>query len=112
VPPPAAPGQFTFGTILIPALWLIGILVVGALILAWLRRSRQGTELAATTTATDQLAAFRNAYEEGEMTTDEFKKVKARLTEKLRERDPMSMPPQARPRRESDSPTGLGDESA
>ncbi len=109
---PPAPGQFTFGTILIPALWLIGILIVGALILAWLRRSRQGTELAATTTATDQLATFRHAYEDGELTTEEFKKVKARLTEKLRERDPMSMPPQVRPKRADETASSPGEESA
>lgn len=117
-PPPAAQGvavapaaePFRIGSILQPALLLVAILVVGALILAWLKRSREKTEqLATTTTASDQLATFRHAYEEGEMSPEEFKKVKARLTEKLREPDPMSMPPQVRPPRDDETPT-TGDE--
>jgi hypothetical protein len=86
-----------------PALALVALLVIGALILAWLKRSRQRDALTASTTASDQLATFRHAYEEGEMTPEEFQKVKARLSEKLRERDPVSMPPQARRKRLGDS---------
>jgi hypothetical protein len=114
VPPVApAPEGFRIGSILIPALWLVGILVVGALLLAWLKKRRENTTLVPTTTASEQLATFRHAYEEGEMTPEEFKKVKARLSEKLREQDPMSMPPQAKRRRDGDPPTGLpGDEMA
>jgi hypothetical protein len=104
-PPPAG---IQFGDILIPALFLVAILVAGAFVLAWLKRNRQRGDVV-TTTASDQLATFRHAYEEGEMTPEEFKKVKARLTEKLRERDPMSMPPQARTRRDEDPLSTLDD---
>ena len=47
------------------------------------------------------------------MTPEEFQKVKARLSEKLRQQDPMSMPPQAKRRRDGEPPHGSpGDEMA
>jgi hypothetical protein len=115
VPPAAPPAAepFRIGSILIPALYLVGILVLGAIILAWLKRRRVSDDLAPSTTASEQLATFRHAYEDGEMTPEEFQKVKARLSEKLRDRDPMSMPPQAKRRRDGEPPSGLpGDDTA
>jgi hypothetical protein len=117
-PPAAAPGVvakpppegFQIGSILFPALWLVGILVIGALVIAWLKRTRDRSALTITTTASDQLETFREAYENGEMSREEFLKVKARLTEQLR--DPLSMPPQAKLRQPGRDPESLGDETS
>lgn len=80
--PPA--GQHQIGAILEPALWLIGILAIGAILIAWLKKSREKQAGTIALTAHDQLTSFRQAVEEGEMTDDEFKKVKALLAEKIR----------------------------
>lgn len=117
-PPAAAPGVvakppqegFQIGSILFPALWLVGILVAGALVIAWLRKAREKSALALTTTASDQLDTFRQAYENGEMSREESLKVKARLTEQLR--DPQSMPPQAKMRLHGRDPESLGEETS
>lgn len=92
-PPPGAnqavkvqepPGKFQIGTILEPALWLIGILTAGALMIAWLKKNRDRPLGTVTLTANQQLTAFRDSLEEGDMTEDEFKKVKALLADKIR----------------------------
>lgn len=84
VPAKEQPKNFKIGTILEPALWLIAILATGAILLAWLKKSRERQLGAATLTANDQLSAFRDSMEEGDMTEEEFKKVKALLAEKIR----------------------------
>lgn len=80
--PPA--GQHQIGTILEPALWLIGILAVGAILIAWLKKSREKQAGIVAVNAHDQLTSFRQSVDEGEMTDEEFKKVKALLAEKIR----------------------------
>lgn len=82
IKPPA--GQHQIGAILEPALWLIGILAVGAILIAWLKKTREKQAGPVALTAHDQLTSFRQAVEEGEMTDEEFKKVKALLAEKIR----------------------------
>ncbi|MFT3880995.1 MAG: hypothetical protein QM703_15195 [Gemmatales bacterium] len=79
--PKAAP---PLGSILQPALLLIGILVVGAILIAWLKKSRDRSKGAVALSAHDQLSAFRDSVDEGDMTDEEFKKVKALLAEKIR----------------------------
>jgi len=76
--------NFEIGSILQPALLLIGILTLGAIILAWLKKNRDRSTGAATLSANDQLSAFRESMEQGDMTDDEYKKVKALLAEKIR----------------------------
>jgi uncharacterized membrane protein len=76
-------GQHQIGAILEPALWLVGILALGALIIAWLKKNREKQVGTVALTAHDQLSTFRQALEEGEMTDEEFKKVKALLAEKI-----------------------------
>jgi hypothetical protein len=75
---------FRIGTILEPALWLVGALLLLAVILAWIKRYQQKDALENRDSVHDQLAKFRQALEDGEMSETEFRQVKARLTEKLR----------------------------
>jgi hypothetical protein len=82
VPPAEAPPPL--GSILQPALLLILILAVGAILIAWLKKTRDRTKGAVTLSAHDQLSAFRDSLDEGDMTDEEFKKVKALLAEKIR----------------------------
>ncbi len=82
--PKQPPKNFEIGSILFPALWLIGALALGAIMLSWLKKYRERNAGAFSLSANEQLSAFRQSMEEGEMTDDEFKKVKALLGEKLR----------------------------
>jgi hypothetical protein len=79
---------FRVGSILEPALWLVGALVILALILAWLKRYQQKDDLENRDSAHQQLAKFRMALDNGEMSEEEFRKVKSLLTEKIREAEP------------------------
>ena len=106
LPPKPAAGNFEIGTILVPALWLIGILTFGALLIAWLKKNRDRTFSAVTLSPHEQLSSFREALEEGEMTEEEFKKVKAHLAKKIKPpatpapSEPTPAPPPAEPAQE------------
>jgi hypothetical protein len=86
VPGPAAPapGNFKIGSILEPALWLIGILTFGAILIAWLKKNKERQRDGFSVSPHEQLTAFRDSMEEGDMTEEEFKKVKAHLAAKIR----------------------------
>jgi hypothetical protein len=79
---------FRVGSILEPALWLVGALILMALVLAWLKRYQQKDDLENRDSAHQQLAKFRMALDRGEMSEAEFRKVKSLLTEKMREAEP------------------------
>lgn len=78
------PKNFQIGSILQPALLLILVLAVGAILIAWLKKNRDRTTGTVALSANDQLTAFRESMEQGDMTDEEFKKVKLLLSEKLR----------------------------
>jgi hypothetical protein len=87
------------GQILEPALWMVGALLFSATVLmlvqAWKKRS-----LAARDNLHEQLAQFRDAYQKGEMSKDEYHRVHALLTGRLREKmqaDQLSKNPAAGP---------------
>src|SRR5438067_6025206 len=65
------------------ALALIAILLVGALIIAWVDRWRKRTG-SERLTANEQLANFRRLYEEGQLSQEEFERVRLLLSEQLR----------------------------
>src|SRR5262249_35012724 len=73
------------GQILEPALWMVGALLFSAVVLmlvqAWRKRA-----LAARDSLHEQLAQFREAYQKGEMSKDEYHRVHALLTGRLREK--------------------------
>jgi hypothetical protein len=74
------------GRLLWAALPLVGALLAGALILYLIDRwrKREAAEEEAAATPNDQLSQFRSLYERGEMSREEFERVKALLTEQLR----------------------------
>lgn len=84
VPAKEKPGNFQIGSILEPALWLIAILTVGALLLAWLKKNKERQFAGFSVSPHEQLSSFRDSMEEGDMTEEEFKKVKALLGQKIK----------------------------
>lgn len=96
VPPKQQPGNFQIGSILEPALWLIGILTVGALLIAWLKKNKERQLSGISVSPHEQLSAFRDSMEEGEMTEEEFKKVKSLLGQKIKPGAP-AVPPVTEP---------------
>jgi hypothetical protein len=83
---------------------LIATLLLGALIFAWLDRWRK-RGARDTLTPADQLTAFRQSYERGELSQEEYERVRAKLAPKMRQQ--MNLPPT--PPTTGPSPTpGLG----
>src|SRR5437762_2869121 len=69
--------------LLINSRWLVGILLVGAALIALFNRWRQrdGDECL---TASDQLAHFRSLYERGEISQEEFDQLRGLLGGRMR----------------------------
>jgi len=63
--------------------YLAGALLLGAIVIAafskWFRR-----DVSDTLSASDQLAQFRSMYEKGELSEDEFNRLRAKLGSELR----------------------------
>jgi len=62
---------------------LVGVILVGALVIYLLDRWRK-RPAPPSVTASEQLAAFRELYERGEISQREFERIKARLAPLLR----------------------------
>lgn len=75
---------------------LVGAVLLGALVIFWLDRWRKAP-VETKPSANDQLAAFRALYERGGMSQEEFERVKARLTEQLRQEMEVPATPAAPP---------------
>jgi hypothetical protein len=77
---------------------LVAILVLGVALIAWVSRwhRRQGQEIV---TAHDQLVAFRLLYERGELSHDEYQRIRAQLLPRLKEQSarPMGDPTAGKP---------------
>jgi len=63
---------------------LITTLLLGALIFAWLDRWRKRADRAVITPA-DELTAFRLSYERGELSQEEYERIRARLAPKIKQ---------------------------
>jgi hypothetical protein len=91
-PPPRPklkPGEFFWA-----ALPLIAVLLLAALIVYLVKRWMKRKEQVAPEAAGDQLSHFRSLYERGEMSREEFERVRALLAGQLRKE--MNVPtPQA-----------------
>src|SRR5207302_3991847 len=62
---------------------IAGLLLLAALVVAWVKRwSRRSSPTLLT--AGDQLAHFRTLYERGELSPEEFGRLRALLTERMR----------------------------
>jgi hypothetical protein len=59
-------------------------LLLGALVLAWFDRLRKRADQSVLTPG-DQLAAFRLSYERGELSQQEYERIRARLSPKQRQ---------------------------
>jgi hypothetical protein len=71
---------------------LIALLLVGALVIYFVDRWRKRTRAVSPPT-NDQLAHFRSLYERGEMSAEEFDRVKALLAGQLRKEMNVPAPP-------------------
>jgi hypothetical protein len=74
------------------ALALVLIILLGALVIAGLDRWRKRSVLESST-ANDQLARFRELYEQGELSQHEFEQIRASLGPQLRQELQVPLPP-------------------
>lgn len=79
-----APKVSKTGDLLLPWLLLVGVILIGALILYLVKSWQTKQNEPLSIDPNDQLAKFRESYESGEMSEEEFKRVKAILTGKIR----------------------------
>src|SRR5437660_779140 len=70
--------------ILWTTLALAGIIVLGAVAIALLDRWRKRS-IPTACDVNDQLAQFRELYDKGELSQEEFDRIRARLSEQLRQ---------------------------
>src|SRR5438128_6438452 len=64
---------------------LIGLIIVGAFVIFFLGRWQEQTKEKECPTANEQLAIFREMYDRGAMSQEEFDRVRALLADRLRE---------------------------
>jgi hypothetical protein len=81
---------YVLGTTLL----FVGAILVMALVIAWLNRWRK-RQRDAGLSAGDQLAHFRALYERGELSPEEFARIRELLGERLRREMQVPVPPQA-----------------
>ena len=76
--------------VLWPTFALVVLLLIAALLLSWFDRWRRQQNTDASSPA-DQLNAFRLSYERGELSADEYKRIKARLATRIKQQ--LNVPP-------------------
>jgi hypothetical protein len=77
-------GGHRVGQILEPALWMVGALLLSAILLAGIQAWRK-RKVAAGDNLQDQLTQFRDAFRKGQMSKEEYQRVHALLTGRIRE---------------------------
>jgi hypothetical protein len=91
-----APDPAKLGTLKSPVLWttlaLVVVLLLGALAIAVADRWRKKTREGRSDTG-DQLAHFRSLYERGELSSEEFERIRGKLGKRLRKELDMPAPP-------------------
>jgi uncharacterized membrane protein len=75
-----------------PLVILTAVVVVGIVLIVWMDRWRRRPDQLNLTPA-EQLARFQELYDRGELSQQEFDRIKARLEKKVRSEPPV--PPQA-----------------
>lgn len=73
--------------ILTTAMYFVGALLVGALVITVVSRWRKKAAGLDRLTEVDQLAHFRTLYEQGELSEEEFNQLRALLGGKIRRKD-------------------------
>ncbi|MFO0841717.1 MAG: SHOCT domain-containing protein [Gemmataceae bacterium] len=81
-------------SMMIPALTLIGALLIGAVVVAFVRRWQMSKQPLGPS-ASEQLAEFRSLYEKGVLSEEEFKRLRARLGGEIRQVNNLPPPPAA-----------------
>jgi hypothetical protein len=71
------------GRILLPGLYLVTALLIAAAIIAFASRWRRSPRSGAVS-ASEQLTEFRSLYDKGQMSREEFERVRARLGGEIR----------------------------
>jgi hypothetical protein len=94
-PPPARPPSFLDPQLLWAMVALVATLLLGALIFAWLDRWRRRGDRD-TLTPVDQLTAFRQSYDRGELSQQEYERIRAKLAPKVRQQ--VNLPPKPEPK--------------
>jgi hypothetical protein len=100
--PPAPVGDpHSLWALLWVALGLAALILLGVLIIAWLNhwRKRAGPELL---TANEQLARFRELYEQGQLSQEEFERIRVTLAPQLRQE--LGVPPAGVPKEQPAPP--------
>jgi hypothetical protein len=77
--------EIELGKFLVPGLALAAALLVAALVVGVANRWRQLTRVREKMSASDQLAQFRSLYEEGALSEEEFKRLRAILGGEMRQ---------------------------
>jgi hypothetical protein len=119
-PPPGRGPSLLDPQLLWATIALVATLLLGALVLAWFDRLRKRADPSVLTPG-DQLAAFRLSYERGELSQEEYERIRARLGPRLRQQldlpaaptnrdkpggSPGEPPPAAAPDNPETPPTG------
>lgn len=89
-PPPARPPSLLDPQLLWAMVALVATLLLGALIFAWLDRWRRRGDRD-TLTPVHQLTAFRQSYDRGELSQQEYERIRAKLAPKVRQQ--VNLPP-------------------
>ena len=71
--------------LLLTSLCLVAALLVAALVVAWIKRWRRQGDAEDDLSPTVQLAHFRALYEKGEISQEEFERLRALLGARMRE---------------------------
>jgi hypothetical protein len=87
---------------------LVAVILLGVLILVWVDRWRKRSDTERLS-ANQQLANFRQSYEQGQLSAEEFDRVRALLSQQLRqEMDAPTPPAPAEPKPETSRPAEPG----
>jgi hypothetical protein len=91
-PTPARPPTLLDPQLLWAMVALVATLLLGALIFAWLDRWRRrgGRD---TLTPIDQLTSFRQSYDRGELSQEEYERIRAKLAPKVRQQVKLTAKP-------------------
>jgi hypothetical protein len=65
-----------------PALTILGVFALGILIIVWVNRWRKRMS---QESAGDQMVSFRELYERGELSPEEYDRIRSRLARRLRQ---------------------------
>jgi hypothetical protein len=104
-----APIQLDYWQLAWTSLGMLAILLIGALIISWVDRWRKNPPPERPLSG-DQLAHFRTLFEEGELSQEEFDRLRGLLTQRMRQEldvtpGPAAVPEPAGPQTGSTGPS-------